>query len=192
MRGAAGGLLIVAALAGIVAPGRARACVFAGPTPHTIDVAMVGVDLTPPSLAKPVVGDITRLDATGCDANSECGHTTIISLTNLATDDTTPINKIGYRLTVIAGGGYTPKTGVFDPGGSGDTFPVYLGADQEDFDFTLEVVAVDAAGNESAPQTVRIHQDTGACSIGRGARGGVVTLAIVALVLAAAARRRRR
>jgi hypothetical protein len=183
--------LAIAAFAAVVSPGRARACSFAGPTPHTIDAAMIGVDQTPPNLRQPMVGRITRLDATGCDSNSECGDVTIVSLTNLATDDTTPVHKIGYRLTVIAGSGYTPSTGAFDSGGSDDTFPIFLGADQ-DFDFTLEMVAVDAAGNESAPQTVRVHDDTGLCSIGRRGRAGFATLAIMLSALVVAARRRRR
>jgi MYXO-CTERM domain-containing protein len=53
------------------------------------------------------------------------------------------------------------------------------------------LVAVDAAGNESAPQTVRIHDDMGGCSIGRrsGVKGGTLAMLVLALVLAGRRRR---
>lgn len=61
----------------------------------------------------------------------------------------------------------------------------------DDVDFTLQLVAGDAAGNESAPQTVRIYDDIGACSVGRrnGVNGGPLAILMLALVLAGRRRR---
>ena len=39
--------------------------------------------------------------------------------------------------------------------------------DHEPIDFTLRVVAIDRAGNESAPQMVRVTDDPGGCAIAR-------------------------
>ena len=64
----------------------------------------------------------------------------------------------------------------------------------EAFDFTLQVVAIDLAGNESAPQTVRVHDDPpGLCAVARGgvSRSGRAVLVMAALLLAARRRRRR-
>ena len=139
-----------------------------------------------------MVGEITRLDGSGCDGSSPCGDLTVIYLTNLATDDTTPAAKIGYRLTVVAGGGFTPYPYAVEPIGINDTLPLYLGTHSDDIDFTLEVVAVDSAGNTSAPQTVRVRDDAGMCSIGRRGPAGLATLAMGAIALLVVARRRRR
>jgi MYXO-CTERM domain-containing protein len=187
----AGGLLIVAALAPL-SPGRARACSLAGPTPHAIDPTMVGVDQTPPNLPQPTVVKINRHDGTGCRGGDSCGDFVSVEITNLATDDLTPADKIGYRFTVVAGSGFTPPSGAVRTGNAGDTFWLFLDGYPDDVDFTLQMVAIDAAGNESAPQTVRVQDDTGACSVGRNDRGGVLALAIVALALAVARRQRGR
>src|SRR6186713_3044885 len=123
MQFAAAVLLIVAATVGVVSPGRARACSLSGTPPHTIDPAMVGVDQTPPLLPMPVVREIYRHDEGGCDGTtSSCGDLTIVNLTNLATDDMTPIHKIGYRLTLISGTGFTPVDGTFDAPFDGSAF----------------------------------------------------------------------
>jgi hypothetical protein len=70
------------------------------------------------------------------------------------------------------------------------SFYLYWSAGQ-DVDFTLNLFAVDAAGNQSAPRTLRIHEETGGCSVGRR-HPAVLTLAAVTLALATAARRRPR
>jgi hypothetical protein len=189
---AAGGLLIVAALAGALAPGRARACSFAGPSPHTIDSALVGVDQTPPTLPQPVVAEINHNESEGCGASNSCHDIVSARITNLATDDTTSSDQIGYRFAVVAG---TRPAGFSLPDGTA-RMPIYDGSFSlywtagEDVDVTLTLFAVDAAGNQSAARTLRIHDDLGGCSVGRNERRGVLTLAIMALVLAAAARRR--
>ena len=120
-----------------------------------------------------------------------CGDFVSVEITNLASDDLTPANQIGYRLTVVAGSGFTPPQGDIRPGIFADSYWLFLDGYPDEIDFTLQMIAIDAAGNESAPWTVRVHEDSGACSIGRRGPDGVVALALAALALAAAARRRR-
>ena len=181
-------LLIVAGLAGVASPGHATStsCAFGGLAPHLVDPAMVGVDQTAPNLPEPMVADIRRLgdgrEEGGCDGAPLC-KLVAVRLTNLATDDMTPVDRIGYRITIIAGSGFEPPTGPIEPG-FGDLY-LFISSSTDDIDFTLEVVAIDLAGNESAPRTVRVHQEAGGCSVGRGRRGSISALAIVALVLAA-------
>ena len=192
MRTAAGGFLIAAALAGLVSPGRARACKMIGPIPHVIDSAMVGVDHTPPNLPKPTVAQISRHDGTGCMSGDSCGDFTAARITNLATDDSTSIERIGYRFALVAGalpGGLTLPHGAVDWAASDGSLWFSWPGNSDDVDFTLQLVAVDAAGNESAPQTVRIHDDLGACSIGGPQPSWLLTLFVAALALAAARRR---
>ena len=65
--------------------------------------------------------------------------------------------------------------------------------DQEPIEFTLRVVAIDLAGNESAPQTVRVSDDPGGCAIAPARRpdSGLAFVAAAALLLATRHRRRR-
>lgn len=162
-----------------------------GPIPHTIDPALVGVDQTPPTLPQPKVAKIHRHDGTGCMGGDSCGDFVSVEITNLATDDMTPPDRIGYRMTVVAGGGFTPPAGDVRPGVTDDTYWLFLNGNPDDIDFTLQMIAIDEAGNESVPQTVRVQEHSGSCSVGHGSRGRAVPLAGAVLVLAAAARRRR-
>ena len=67
--------------------------------------------------------------------------------------------------------------------------------DQDSLDFDLEVRAIDLAGNVSAEAAiVKVRQDTGGCSMGRGSTQsgdgpGVIAFGLAALV--GAVRRRR-
>lgn len=188
-----GALMTIAAFVAIVAPGRAHACSFVGPRPHIVDPAMVGVDQTPPTLPQPVVAEIHHYEAEGCMEGSSCEDVVSARITNLASDDISTVDQIGYRFAVVAG---TPPVGFSLPVGTvhmatfDGSFYLYWQAGQ-DVDVTLNVFAVDAAGNQSAPRMLRIHEDSGGCSVGRS-RPALLTLAVVTLALATPARRRRR
>ena len=174
-------------------PGRARACTPFAASLHTIDPAQVGVDQTPPRLAKPVVADLQDFDTGSSGCPAKCGSDHGATLTNLATDDMTPAEKIGYRVTLVAGAAQYLSTnaGNAADGAADGTFRVFWDGG-DDFDFTIQLVAVDAAGNESAPQTVRIYRDDGLCSVGGRQRNDRLALVVVALALATAAARPRR
>jgi len=195
-------VLVIASMAGAVAlPSRARACSSAGDTPHLLDPAMQGIDQMPPTLAPLPAPQITRGKApeqSGCTTSaSSCDDLGSIGLSLQASDDVTPPTQIGYRLTLAAG---SLPADLALPGGAIESLGGMLwlrwvdGAtdDQEPIDFTLRVVAIDLAGNESAPQTVRVTDGSGGgCTVARHRTPcrGLVFVATAALLLAARRRR---
>ena len=187
MRSEGVGLMVLLALAVLALPGRARACDPFFPSPHMIDPAAVGVDTTPPQLDQPQVTGLHRIDNdAGPGCGGKCGWDHGATLINVATDDMTTVDRIGYRLTPVAGSEPRSNTwhGQAIDGTLGGMLMLFWDSD-DDFDFTLQVIAIDAAGNESAPQTVRLHGDSGGCSVSRGRANGLETLVAVALALAA-------
>jgi hypothetical protein len=185
MRRAAVGVAALLALAAPAWPGRARACSPRAHQWHEVDEAQVGVDRTPPDLPQPVAQVHANELDDGLGCGPKCGSDWYAELTNLATDDMTPFERIGYRVTTVVGSQQVGPQMAFLPWG--DRLSVSWNGDGG-YDFTLQVIAIDAAGNESAPRTVRIHDDSWGCSVGRRrARGG---LTILAAVLALVTRRR--
>ena len=185
--------MVLPALVVLALPGPARACDPFFPGAHTIDPAAVGVDTTPPQLPQPQVTGLHRVDNdAGPGCGGKCGWDHTATLTNLATDDMTTVDRIGYRLTPVAGSEPRSNTwhGQAIVGTLGGMLMLFWDSD-DDFDFTLQVIAIDAAGNESAPQTVRLHDDSGGCSVSRRRARGACPLVIVALALAGATARRR-
>jgi hypothetical protein len=195
MRRPALAALILGICALVSSPPEARACSFIGPVAHVIDSSLRGVDHAPPTLPKPVVSRIAHHDGTGCMSGDSCGDFTSVEIRNLATDDMTPTERIGYRFVLVAGAlpsGFTLPEGVVDwalPDAS--VWLMWSGLDG-DFDFTLQLVAFDAAGNQSAPETVRLRDDAGGCSVGRGRGAGELALTMAGFALAKVVRRSRR
>jgi hypothetical protein len=174
----------------------ARACDPVGDFPHTVDPVMQATDQTPPTL--PAIPEPTihygADDSSGCGA-TKCGDATYIGIAAVATDDITAANHIGYRLSLVDGAlppNTTLPTTALAP--FLDQIRVYFPHDTVALDFTLEVVAVDLAGNESPPQTVHVHHfESSECSLGRraGARPALGWIAVVVLIAGAYRRRRR-
>ena len=113
----------------------------------------------------------------------------------------TPRERIGYLFTLVSG---SLPQGLELPGAvepfAGELGFIWIDGrtnDQEPIDFTVRVVAIDLAGNESAPQMVRVTDDGdagGGCAIGhaRPYARGLVWVTVVALLLAARRRPSRR
>jgi len=102
----------------------------------------------------------------GC--GSKCGDVGSVAIAALATDDVSA--PPGYRFTLAAGAlpaGFTLPTFPLAPSGDHVVLQGATGEDDAAFDYTLQVVAVDGAGNESAPQMVRVTDDAGGCAIAR-------------------------
>jgi hypothetical protein len=174
----------------------AHACDPLGETAHTIVAAMQATDQTPPNLPAIPPPVIHRGDGTqGTCTPSDCSDLGTISINAVATDDMTSPEKIGYRFTLATGTlppGLTLPTTAVDPN-RGDAVVLYWDADASgSFDCMLSVVAVDAAGNESAPQMVRVSDGSGGCAIARGHASRHALAAIAGLALLVAAYRRRR
>ena len=194
MRSGTVGLTVFLVLAAPFFPGRARACDLEVPSQHTVDPAQVGVDQTPPQLAQPTVAELHNNESGGSGCQPKCGSDHSARLTNLATDDMTPVDRIGYRVTLVAGAAPGLSTGLIQ------TVPVLAETNgltlfwngDDDFDFTVQVIAIDEAGNESAPRTVQITNGGGGCSVGHRRASDGFVLAVLALALASARARRLR
>ena len=114
----------------------------------------------------------------------------------------TPAEQLGYRFALVAG---KLPDGLSLPF-QAMVFPVFDGVislnwsdrstdGQDPIDFTVQIVVVDSAGNESVPQIARVYDDPGGCGI--LARSGPISacaaaVAIAALAAAMLAARRRR
>ena len=184
--------LVVGAAVLIAWRSGARACDAAYNEPHTVDTSMQATDQTPPTLpAIPTPQLHYAEDSSGC-GGSKCGDFTHIAIQALATDDTTLAGRIGHRFMLESGtaqGVNLPTTPIEPIAGV-----IRIGFDPNAaaLDFTLQVVAIDLAGNESAPESVRINDDSGhACAIGQGRRSPTAWTGLLALLAVAALRRRR-
>jgi len=173
---------------------QARACSLAGDTPAVIDLT-VDNGTVPPSAPSHISTEISRgvgPETSGCGTQSasSCDGIGSISLRlSPSTDDRTPAEKLGYRTILVAG---TPPWGsaVSDVAVlmRGETLGFHwiddADDDQEAFDFTVVIVAVDAAGNESDPsEEIRIRhggRDPGCAVDGTGPR--TPTAAVLSLL----------
>jgi len=192
--------LSLLAVAGLVAApgGDAHACKLLGPIAHVVDPSLQETDHTPPTLPAvipPAQIDYGDSSQDGCA--SDCENIASIRIPAVATDDMTAAGRIGYRFTAAAGelppGLTLPDTAV-EPNASDAVELLWNGTTGRPVDFTVEIVAIDLAGNESAPQSLRIMDDTShACAVARGqtSRSGLAWMMLVALATSAALRRRR-
>jgi hypothetical protein len=162
-------LLAIGLAASLSVPSRPRACSLTENPVHEIDVAMQATDrvspvigpMFPPSFGRghaPLVDD----GCSGADPQS-CDAIGTIVIDASATDDVTPPERIGYRL-VLTGGtlppGITLPAAPIEPGPERTlrlSWNDGLGDEQEAFSFTISMVAIDLAGNQSPPQTVSIN-----------------------------------
>jgi len=191
----------IAGLAGAAAtPTPARACSFAGPTPYVVDPSMQATDQVAPTLPPLSVARLQRGKETeGCSSVNSCDGIGTLAIAGVATDDVTPATGIGYRFSVVAGAlppGFSLPAGPTQIPISSDQ--IWLNwddgrtNDQESIDFTLQLVAIDRAGNESAPQTLRVTDDTGGCAVaGQRVPYRGLAFAVVAALLLTARRPRR-
>jgi hypothetical protein len=193
-------LLAIAGLAGAL--GRpARACSFSGPAPYVIDASMQATDHVPPTLPPLSVASLQRGKANeGCSVNS-CAGIASLAIAGAATDDVTPAAGIGYRFSLVDGALPMSFAILLDQPSRATVADGKIWfnwddstADHEPIDFTLQVVAIDEAGNESAPQTVLVSHDAGdGCAVAGGSarRRPLAWFAGLALAGALVARRGR-
>lgn len=176
----------------------ADACSFPGPIEHEIDPAEQAIDKEPPARTETVGVSVRRgkgPEGSGCGGQGSSSCDDIGSIALIPTppsDDRTPPNELGYRLRFV--GGRLPD-GLRIPDDArrlsqGEPPALDLrwidGAtdDQEPFDFTVTLTAIDKAGNEgpeSAP--IRIHHSgsSSGCRIARGTELGSFALVLFSL-----------
>jgi hypothetical protein len=175
----------------------ARACDQIGDIPHTVDPSMQAIDHTLPILPAIPAPQIhfEPTSPQGCDCGN-CGGSSYIGIPAVATDDMTARARIGYRLSLESGilprDLALPATAI-EP--NGDLVQVQFNSETiATFSFTLQVVAIDLAGNESPPQLVVVQTNSESeCSVSsaRASRPGLGGIALLALIVTAYRRRRR-
>lgn len=199
VRPAALGAAFVGSLGGA---GTAAACSFAGSPTHVVDPAMQATDKVAPVLEPPSAGIArgTGRGLLGCSEPSTCDEFGIIHLNVAASDDATPADRIGYRITFVSGtlpDEFELPAEARRQNERGGLLLIWYDEPevaQEPFDFTVEVVAIDLAGNESAPQMLRLSDggNDGCRAAGRrGAPADARTAAVLIAMTALAVRRRR-
>jgi MYXO-CTERM domain-containing protein len=191
---------LVALALGALAVQPARACDVGPPPAHVLDPEAQGNDHVAPALPPPSLFKINRGHGNdGCSSYDSCEGMAAVVISVSATDDATPAQEVGYRLTLVDGAlpqdMRLPDSPIrtIEAGhlwlywGDGDS------DDQEAFSFTLQIVAIDLAGNESAPQTLEVADSgSGGCRVaGHAAPVKPGMLAVLLVALVARARRRR-
>jgi hypothetical protein len=135
----------------------AAACVLEPVRLHRSDASLAGIDTRAPDA--PLVAAARAYRRSGltcgegiCVANN-CGDMGGVAIDLAAGDDQTPTNRLGYRLELLSGvvpGALQDMLGVALEGPT--PLRVQLAFDDvPSVDATLRVIAIDGAGNESAP-----------------------------------------
>ena len=195
-------ILTCALLVGSAAlvPATAGACLFASPEPHRLNAAEIGIDVHAPDTVDHTSVLITRgrgpVCVNGACASTSCDDKGIVSLQfSPASDDRTSLESMGYRAVLLEGS--LPDTlslsenAVLGPERLNLLWIDGATAEQEPLDFTLGLIAIDLAGNESALAEVRVVDDgrrtaTG-CAVSARSESPMSLCAVLLLLL----RRRR-
>jgi len=197
-------VLVLVVAATWVRAASVHACSVAGPQPFEIDPAMSATDTVAPKLTGLSVTSIKRgkgSENTGCGSSgTSCDDLGWIAILPTATDDHTPTDQLGYSLSLARGElpeGLTLPTEAFELPAPGKEIRLsWLDGqtdDQEPFAFTLSVVVIDLAGNETFPMEIQVaNGGNGGCSVGRFGYPNVAALTSAAFALAALTRRRAR
>jgi MYXO-CTERM domain-containing protein len=198
------GLVVLAGgAAALAGPGLARAC-NVSQQPAMIDPTLQKVDHTPPVLPAIPPPTITRGQGPqnegcgGAATATSCDDLGMLVFTVAGTDDMTPPTQLGYLFTLASGtlpDGFTLPPEPLLPDTATSITLVWVDAainGQDPLDFTLSVVAVDGAGNQSAPRLVEVKQGSaGGCRVGPRARSWRGVFVVLGAMLLAARRRRR-
>jgi MYXO-CTERM domain-containing protein len=155
----------------------AHPCSSPGVDAHRLDPAAQQIDRTSPTLGPAPAVKVQRGSSPqmGCSGSqvSSCDGIGSISITPAVADDRAMASEIGFRVRLLAGSlpaGLTLPNVDFRALSGAIYFHWTDGteADHEPFGFTLELVAVDTAGNLSAPVKVMVGDGgAGGCSMGR-------------------------
>jgi hypothetical protein len=154
---------------------RAHACVRPSPIPFEIDPALQGVDIEPPSTPVDVGGVATRASGEFCRGGtcvvSSCGSSGNIRVEfSSAAGDAPDAEEVGYQLRFVEGvmpEGVAPVLERITVGVSPLQFEVPFD-DVVSIDATFQLVAIDRAGNESAP-SAPFHVSFDGCTRAPGA-----------------------
>ncbi|HEY6722453.1 MAG TPA: MYXO-CTERM sorting domain-containing protein [Polyangiaceae bacterium] len=164
----------------------ARACSWTGPDPYQVEANPD--DTTPPVLA---AAEVTIQRRRGDNDGVNCGDIGSYTITVEASDDKTPEDELGFSLALVEGSlPFTVPQGDVALDVDGDVSGAFVDEGTA-FRGTLEVRAVDRAGNRSEPILVsasgdHLTQDEGCTCSAAGkpsnTSGGVWVLAVSMLL----------
>jgi hypothetical protein len=165
-------LAILVGLLGSAAP-RAKACSYAEPLAFQIDPSLRDHDGTPPTPFSDIVPFAHRISATHCHADrtcteSSCGDDGVLELSFVRPIDVESApEELGYRVIWLSGAMPAGLASVIDdvqPLAPGTSLSIALGfAGVTSLNGELALVAVDRAGNESAPSEP-VHVEYTGCT----------------------------
>lgn len=165
----------------------ALACSVLGPLPHSVIEA--SDDSTPPAAPQLQALTISRGKVSSLGAAGSCGDLGFLTFDLVTEDDTSAGDAIGYHLTLVSGElpFELPIDAVRPQSSTNLTFVWVDGATrgQEPLSATVEIAAVDEAGNVSAPLSVVIDDP------GHAGCASLPHAGVWALLGALAVRRRR-
>jgi len=153
-----GTLLLLATLGTLAAPRLASACVLRPMVLHHSDAEQAQFDTAAPRRPVIVAADTTRRAGLSCEQDicvqNNCGDLGMVEI-ELAPgeDDLTPPGQMGYRIELVRGDVPESMRSLLGVALAGPA-PLLLRPSFDEvpsLSATLQVVAVDAAGNESAP-----------------------------------------
>jgi len=177
MRGAVAVLVLAAAL---VSASPARACKRALPTMHLSDERLKATDSQAPRFTAMPTVEIQPVEETqgmGCyePGGSSCGDVGSLTITLPASDDQTPVEDVGFRLSVASG---TPPADFHLPGHDVRAIAgriTLLWSGKGSLAFVLSVAPIDAAANLGEAVMVPVSfGEEGGCSVTTGAPPGLL------------------
>jgi len=167
----------------------ARACKVGSPKPHLSDETRKATDNQAPRFTSPPTITVTRGMAPdtglGCEervSSGDCSDLGTIRIAVPVSDDQTPAEECGFRLTLKSGalpaGVQFPTTDV--RAASGEIFLHWFQDDgKSPLHFVLAVSPIDAAANEWARVELPFSSGDSGCSIIPGARPGTWLLVLL-------------
>lgn len=180
--------LVLVALA-LAMPRDADACFEPGFEQHELDRSQLADSVQPGPVS--VSMWIESPGNGGCSAPSvgtrcEASGRRLVVMVS-ASDDRTPPDKLGYRVTITAGTAPFPAPGDVRPIGDLLSFPI---ADDAKMDFELAIRAIDLNGNIGPPTYTQIDE----AASGEGCashQAGALSFGMIAIVVGFLLRRRR-
>jgi hypothetical protein len=165
----------------------AQACKFGEPRIHLSDETRRSTDQQAPRFTSPPTLTVTRGQSpdqgAGCEKRSsgDCSDAGTIRIAVPVSDDQTPSEECGFRLSLSSG---ALPTGVRLPTSdvravNGEIILHWFQDDGRPLDFTLAVSPIDAAANEGTPITLPFSSGDGGCSVVPGARPGTWLLVLL-------------
>ena len=131
-------------------------------SPHVLDAAYAADTTAPGAVtASAVVEPPRSSDGGGCGATPLCGDGgPFLVVYAEATDDLTPVGRLGYRLEVVGGqapAGFTLPTEALAPDGS--ELRIRIATTAAPFSVEVAIRAVDLNGNEGPASVITIAQE---------------------------------